>query len=254
MPQAISAARDALQLDEELAEAHVSLGCARSVFEWNWPDAEQEFRRGIELNPDYAVAYQWYAINLLTPLGRFSEALTEAKKALELDPVSLVVNSSIGLIHYFAREHDTSIAYFRKTLEMDPDFPVTNFFIGRAYVQTGRFQEANEHFQKALKIYGDSTNMLATFGHAAAVSGKKEIALKILNQLLELSHKMYVSSYDISSIYCGLNDTDQALFWLEKAMEERAYLIIYLKVDPLMDPLLMENRYQQLVKKLFPET
>jgi tetratricopeptide (TPR) repeat protein len=198
------------------------------------------------------VAHHWYAINFLVPLGRFDEATAEAKKALELDPVSLAVNATVGLTYYFAGKHETAIDYFRTTLEMDPDFPVSNFFLGRVYVQTARFKEATDHIQKALKIYGDSTNMLATFGHAAAVSGKKDIALKILNQLLDLSRRMYVSSYDIASIYCGLGDFKQALFWLEKAVEERAYLTIYLQVDPIMDPLRKEERYISLVRKIFP--
>ncbi len=251
IPLAISSATDALEIDDRLAEAHISLGCAKAIFQWNWEGAETEFLQGIELKPEYAVAHHWYAINLLTPLGRFEEAEQEIRNAQELEPMSLVINATVGLVSYFARQYDTAVDYFRRTLDMDPDYAVSNFFLGRALVQTGDYREAMEHFQKGLKAYGDSANMLATFGHAAAVSGKKDIALKILNQLLELSQSMYVSSYDLAAIYCGLKDFDQALFWLEKAFEERAYLMIYLRVDPILEPLRGEKRFQNLVQKIY---
>jgi serine/threonine protein kinase/Tfp pilus assembly protein PilF len=250
IPQAISAATDALEIDESLAEAHISLGCSKAIFQWNWEEAEAEFLRGIELKPEYAVAHHWYAINLLTPLGRFEEAEEEIRNAQEIEPLSLVINATVGLVLYFARQYDTAVDFFQKTLDMDLDYAISNFFLGRALVQTGQYREAMEYFQKGLKAYGDSTNMLATFGHAAAVAGKKDIALKILNQLLELSRKMYVSAYDVAAIYCGLKDFEQAFFWLEKAYDERAYLMIYLNVDPLMDPLRDQDRFQKLVQKI----
>ncbi len=250
IPRALQAAEHALQIDEMLPEAHVSLGCARAIYEWKWQEAEEQFKKGIELKPDYALAHQWYSINLLTPLGRFEEADQEVKKALELEPSSLAINATVGLNYYFARRYDEAIDHFHHTLDMDPDFPVTNFFLGRVYVQKAKFKEAIEHFQKALKFYGDSTNMLATFGHAAALANKVDLAHKVLEQLLDISRKMYVSSYDIASIYCGLGNIDQALSWLEKAVEEHAYLLIYLHIDPIMDPLRKDARFEVLLNKI----
>ncbi len=251
MPQAIEAAHQALRQDEMLAEAHISLGCAQAVYQWNWEEAQKAFKRGIELKSEYATAHHWYAINYLAPLNRGAEALAAVNRAREIEPASLVINATVGLIHYFSRDYDAAVKSLQKTLELDPEFPVSNFFLGRAYVQQGRFKEAIDHFQKALKYYGDSTNMLATFGHAAALADKKEIAHKVLSQLQELSTRMYVSAYDIASIYCGLDDRDKALNWLEKAFQEHAYLLIYLNTDPIMDSLREEKRFQQIVQKIF---
>ena len=250
MPKALEAAQQALQIDELLPEAHISLGCTQAVYEWKWQEAEEQFKRGIELKPEYAGAHHWYAINFLAPLSRFEVAIKEIKKALELEPSSLAINATVGLTYYFARQYDTAIDHFRRALDMDPDFPVTNFFLGRARVQKSQFKEAIDHFQRALKFYGDSTNMLATFGHAAALANKKDVARKVLEQLLDFSKKMYVSSYDIASIYCGLGDNDKALSWLEKALDEHAYLLIYLNVDPILDPLRDQKRFQVLVNKI----
>jgi serine/threonine-protein kinase len=223
-----------------------------AVYQWDWPSAEKQFRRGIELKQEYAVGHHWYAINYLTPLGRFKEAQSSIQKALELEPSSLVMNSTMGLVYYFSRDYHKAIEKLEKTLQMDQDYPVTHFFLGRALVQVSRYSEAMEHFQKALKFYGDSTNMLATFAHAATRAGKEEITQKILNQLQEISENMYVSAYDMASIYVGLGQSDEALNWLQKAYNEHAYLMIYLKVDPLMDPLRPKKQFKKIIQKIHP--
>lgn len=252
MPLALKAATRALEIDEKLAEAHISVGCVEAVYQWNWPNADKQFQRGIELNPEYAIGHHWYAINYLTPLERFEEAQKSIQKALELEHSSLVINSTQGLISYFSRDYQKSIETLEQTLQMDQDYPVTHFFLGRALVQASRYSEAMDHFQKALKFYGDSTNMLATFAHAAALAGKQEITQKILSQLQDLSKDMYVSAYDMASIYIGLGQSDDALSWLEKACEEHAYLLIYLKVDPLMDPLRPKKQFKKILQKVHP--
>lgn len=250
MPQAVRAAEQALQIDELLPEAHISLGCARAVYEWNWNEAEGQFKRGIELKPEYAEAHHWYAINFLTPLSRFEAAIQEIETALDLEPSSVVIRATVGLVYYFARQTDAAIDHFQRALDMDPDFPVTNLFLGQAYVQKSRFEEAIDYFQRALKFYGESHNTLANYGYAAARAGKKDVALKVLKQLLDSAKKRYVSSYDIASVYCGLGDMEQALSWLEKALEEHAFLLSYLNVDPLMDPLRHQERFQRMTKKI----
>jgi serine/threonine protein kinase/Tfp pilus assembly protein PilF len=250
MPKALQAAEQALQIDELLPEAHISLGCVRAVYEWKWSEAEDQFKRGIELKPEYAEAHHWYAINFLTPLNRFEEAVQEIKRALDLEPSSLVIRATVGLVYYFARQTDAAIDHFHRALDMDPDFPVTNLFLGQAYVQKSKFKEAIDYFQRALKFYGESNNALANYGYAAACDGKKDVALKVLKQLQDSSKKRYVSSYDIASVYCGLGDTEKALSWLEKALEEHAFLVSYLNVDPLMDPLRNQERFQRITKKI----
>jgi tetratricopeptide (TPR) repeat protein len=159
----------------------------------------------------------------------------------------------VGLILYFSRQYDEAIEYLNKTVEIEPEHPVTNFFLGRAYVQKSLYPEAMNHFQRGLKSYGDSTNMLATFAHAAALADQKNLAEKILKQLLELSEKMYVSAYDIASVYVGLKNHEEALNWLEKAYQERAYLLVYLETDPIMGQLRDEERYQKIAKKIFSQ-
>lgn len=251
MPKALQAAEQALQIDELLPDAHISLGCARAVYDWKWSEAEERFKRGIDLKPEYAETHHWYAINLLTPLSRFAEAEQEIKQALDLEPSSLVIHATVGLVYYFARQTDAAIDHFHHALDLNPDFPVTNQFLGQAYVQKSRFTEAIDYFQRALKFYGDSNNALANYGYAAACAGKKDVARKVLKQLLDASKKRYVSSYDIATVYCGLGETDKALSALEKALDEHAFLLIYLNVDPLMEPLRHQDRFQMLRTKIF---
>ncbi len=250
MPRAIEAAQRALTIDEWLPEAHISLGCARAIYQWQWREVEQAFIRGIKLKPDYAGAHHWYAINLLTPLGRFEEAVREAQRALELEPFSLAIHAAVGLVYYFSRRYEDAIKYFKQALDKDPDFPATLFFLGQVYVQMARYQEAMDFFQQAMKIDSDNTNMRATYGHAAAASGKTADARALLEELLTLSQKQYVSAYDIASIYIGLGEKETALSWLEKAADERAYLLSYLKVDPILDRLREEKRFQMVADKI----
>ena len=250
MPRAIEAAQRALTIDEWLPEAHISLGGARAIYQWQWREVEQAFIRGIKLKPDYAGAHHWYAINLLTPLGRFEEAVREAQRALELEPFSLAIHAAVGLVYYFSRRYEDAIKYFKQALDKDPDFPATLFFLGQVYVQMARYQEAMDFFQQAMKIDSDNTNMRATYGHAAAASGKTADARALLEELLTLSQKQYVSAYDIASIYIGLGEKETALSWLEKAADERAYLLSYLKVDPILDRLREEKRFQMVADKI----
>lgn len=250
-PRAKQAARQALQLDEGLAEAHTSLACIHAVFDWKWERAEAHFRRAIELNPDYALAHHWYAINLLAPLSRFDEALKEIMRALEIEPISLVYNTTLGLVYYFSHQYHTAISYYLKTLEMDPNFAITHFFLGNAYAQTSRYPEAMHHLRQALNSYGESTNMLASIAHTASRAGNSEIAEKVLEKLMSVKGKVYVSAYDIATIYAGMGKISQALEWLKNACEEHSYLMIYLKVDPMLNPLRNEPEFKNLENTLF---
>ncbi len=137
MPKAKAAATKALQLDDTLAEAHTSLAAVLARYDWDWPGAEKEFKRAIELNPRYAVAHEWYAAWYLVPMGRLQEAIAEEKRAQELDPVSLIINFELGIVLHYAREYDQAIEQFRKTLELNPNFPQAQTYVAVAYGQKG---------------------------------------------------------------------------------------------------------------------
>jgi TolB-like protein/Tfp pilus assembly protein PilF len=251
MPRAIEMAHQALSIDEGLSEAHISLGCVKAVYEWNWQASEQAFSRGLALNENYAVAHHWYAINYLVPLRRFQEAKREIQKALSLDPVSLIINVTQGLIDYFSSDFPAAIEQYRRVVQMQPEFAMSNFFLGEALVQEGMLDEGMYYIKLALDLFGNSTNMLSTYAYAAALSDNRDIAETTLQQLLKSSTQQYVSAYDIACIYLGLDDKVKALDWLEKAREEHAFLLIYLNVDPKMEPLRSHPRFKSIINGIF---
>ena len=254
MPQAITEAKRSIEINDQLAESHVALGCVQSVYQWDWKSARQEFELGIGLNPGYALAYQWYAVNYLVPLGKFKDAIDFISKGIRLDPISLVINTTIGVIHYFRRSYEEAIDCYTKALELDPGFAPAHFFLGQSLAQKQLFQDALKHLMKAIELFGESNNMLATFAYTAAQAGKTEHANKALTKLLQLSDRKYVSAYDIALIYVGLRQNKEAIKWLVKAYEERAYLMVYLKVDPAMDPLRGKVKFKKILDKMaFPE-
>jgi len=251
MPRARENALKALEMNPHLAEAHTSLGCIRSVYEWSWEEAEASFREALRLNPTYSLAHHWYSINHLTPLGRFEEALAEMLKALTLDPISLVINASLGLIYYFAGKFDTAFSHYRNALELDPDYPVTHLFMGEVLVQLNDYEKAIYHLQKALQGFGDSSNLLALNAYAHGLAGDTKAAQSILDQLLGRAAERYISAYDIATVYIGLGDLKNAKKWLQKALEEKSYLLIYAKVDPILSPLQKTSVYKDILKNIF---
>ncbi len=254
MPKAIAEAKKSMQIDDQLAESHISLGCVKSIYQWDWKIAKQEFELGIGLNPGYTLAYQWYAVNYLVPLGKFKEATEIISKGVKLDPISLIINTTIGVIHYFQRSYEEAIDCYSKALELDPNFAPAHFFLGQSFAQKQMYEEALKHLMKAIELFGESNNMLATFAYAAAQAGKIEHANNALNKLLQLYDHKYVSAYDIALIYVGLGKNKEAIKWLLKAYEERAYLMVYLKVDPAMDPLRNKMKFKKILENMaFPE-
>ncbi len=249
MPKAKVAAQKALQFDDTLAEAHTSLAYASLHHDWNWKAAEQQFKRAIELTPNYATAHQWYA-RYLTAMGRFEEAIRQVQRARELEPLSLIINSAVGYAYYFARQYDRAIEESRKALEMEPNFSRTHWNLGLAYEQKGMFEPAIAEFQQAIALSGESPVIQAALAHAYAVAGKRGEAQKALDGLKELSSRRYVPSYPIAGIYAGLGDRDQAFRWLEKAYEERDNGLPYLKVDPILDVLRRDERFAALVRRV----
>ena len=219
-----------MAIDEKLAEAHTSLGLVKRDYDWDWPGAEQEFKRAIELNPNYPTAHQWYAV-YLSALGRHQEAIAEIKRALELDPLSLLVNSVTARVLYFARQYDEAIEQSRKTIEMDRRFTATYQHLGSSYAQKGMYAQAVATFQELNKVAPDNINGLAFLACAYALAGKTDEAQKILAQLKEVSARRNVSPYHVAMIYAGLGDKEQTLAWLERAYQQRNHNMVFLKVE-----------------------
>jgi len=249
LPKARAAVTKALQLDDSIAEAHTALAGIKSSYDWDWQGASIEFRRAIELNPSYATSHQWYS-QYLTQLGRFDEGIAEAAKAHSIDPLSLIVGAEIGCRLYWARRYDDAIEPIQKALELDPNFPVAHRYLGQVYEQKGMYKEAVAEFARAVALSESNPISLAALGHAYAVSGQRSKAIMVLKQLKELSKRRYVSSYDMALIYAGLGETDQAQEWLERAYRDRSPWMVHLKVDPRLDPLRSDPRFQDLIRRV----
>lgn len=232
MVRAKDTALRALEVDDAVAEAHVSLGCVESVFEWNWQGGEGRFLRAIELNRNYAAAHHRYAVDNLIPQGRMDEAAEQVRFALDLDPVSPAISTSVGLPYYFSGDFEAAIGHLRKALEIDGGFALAHAFLGEACIQAGRFDEGMEHLETAVKLYSENTNMLASYGCAAAVSGKPEVARDVLSRLRDIAGTRYVSAYDFAGLEAALGNQAPAVDALKKAVQERSYLLIYLAHDP----------------------
>jgi TolB-like protein/Tfp pilus assembly protein PilF len=250
-PQAKTAAEKALVLDDTLAEAHASLAKIVWAYDFDLEGSIREFRRAIELNPNYATAHHWFGDGPLVQSGRFEEAIAEGKRAVELDPLSLINNTRLGNNYFFARRYDEAIEQLRKTLEMDPGFYYAHWNLGQVLESKGTLDAAIEEYQKA-RALNDDPWVLALLGHAYASSGNKTEAAKILEQLKELSKQRYVSAYSLAVVYLGLGDKKEALHWLQKSYQDRAgYDIGCIKVDPFLDPLRGDPRFDALVEKIF---
>ncbi|MCI0487880.1 MAG: protein kinase [Blastocatellia bacterium] len=247
--RAKTAALKALELDDELAEAHTSLALIRFGCDWNWREAEREYELAIKLNPGYATAHLWYAL-YLAAMGRFDEAFREIKRAQELDPLSLPINTNAGWIMHLARRYDEAIEQYRKTLELDPGFILAHRRLGQTYKQKGMYDEAIEELQIALALSGDDTETVAALGHAYAKSGRELGAVKVLEALKQLSKERYIPAYFIARIHIGLGEKDRAFEWLEKTCEERYGFLVYLKVDPVFDPLREDARFADLMRRV----
>src|SRR5712691_2752197 len=202
LPIAKAAAKKALEIDDNLSEAHNSLAWTKLVFDWDWSGAESEFKRAIELNPGYAVAHHWYA-ECLAGMERYDEALAEIKRAQESDPLSLIISAVVGWILYFDRQYDQAIVQFQKALELDPNFWVAHWCLGQPYEQKAMFAEAVAEFQKAIDLSAGSPLALAALGHAYAVSGKTTEAQRVLNELKESSKRRYEDSFSSLRTLCA---------------------------------------------------
>jgi len=251
-PKAMAEAKKALELDNTLAEAHTTLALALWYYGFDFAQANREFQRAIELNPNYATGHQQYGNNTLSALGRFEEAISEGKRAVELDPLALVINADLGMNYYYARRYDEAITQLRKTLEMDPGYYYAHVNLGEVFSAKRAFDEAIAEYQKA-RALNDDPFVLGLLGNAYASLGNKTEALKILEQLKVMSRQRYVSLYSFAIVYLALGDKAEALRWLEQCYQDRAGADIgWIRVDSLVDPLRGDSRFEALAEKIVP--
>jgi len=243
-----SAAMQSVKIDDTLPEGHISLALVRENFDWDWAGAEKEFKRAIELNPNSAEAHHWYG-EFLTRLGRFDEARAELKKAQELDPLSLLINTSAGRELYYARQYPAAIEQFRKTLDMDRNFVPAQHGIELAYAQNGMFREAVAERQKVLTLSG-SPDLAAAIGDDYRQSGYEGVLQSWLEGLNEVSKRGYVSSYNIAQIHARLGHKPEAHAMLERAYSSRDGNLTYVKIDPAFDDLRSDAQFQALLLNL----
>jgi TolB-like protein/Flp pilus assembly protein TadD len=246
-PKAKAAATKALEIDDQLAEAHASLGWSRFAFDWDWVDAEEELKRAIKLNPGYESAHRWLC-NCLQQQGRLDEASVEIKVAKELDPLSLVNNTVLGQNLYFLRKYDQAIEQERKTLEID-NFAYAHYVLGSAYEQKGDLGKAILEFQKAATLNPNPVYP-AGLGHAFALAGRKREAQKLLDELSTLSIERHIAWNEIAVIFVGLGENDRALGVLEIAYEKHSSQLNWLKVDPRFDHLHKDPRFQDVLRRM----
>jgi serine/threonine-protein kinase len=248
-PKAKAAALKALEIDDGLAEAHTSLGFFRLLYDWNFSEAEREFKRAIELNPNYANAHDGYGF-YLKAMGRHEEAVRECLKSQQLDPLSLFATVSLGWAFYFARDFDKAISQCQKALDMDPNFYFAYWNMGLSLVHSGQPGEGMAALSKGVARSGGGLSFYAHFGYACAVAGQHDEARRVLAEIEKLAENSYVSSYYPAIIHIGLGEIDRAFDWLYRVCEERAGFLAFLKVEPVLDPLRSDARFNDLMKRV----
>ncbi len=247
--RAQQAAGEALQLDSSLAEAHTVLAAVKVGFDWDWQGAASEYRQALALDPNYPTAHHWYSL-LLARIGQFPEAETEIQRALDLDPLSLIINTDAGEVFYCARQPDEALAHLRRALELDPNFAEAHLVLGKVYEQKKDFIEALAEFDRADQLFGNPPNIATLRAHALAMLGKRDEALTIAHKLEQTSAHRYVSSVDMAMIYCALEDRDKGLELLDKAYQSRGKGLDIIGTDPLFDGCRSDPRFQALLRRL----
>jgi serine/threonine-protein kinase len=248
-PKGKMAAMGALSLDPDLGEAHTPLAAVLWLHDWHWPRAQSEFERSLALNPAYPTANHWYAEYLMT-MGGLAEAIARMKKSQELDPLSLIISVAIGRAFYMARRYEEAVEQLRRTVELEPNYPVTYWILGLLLRKMGRYEQAIAEGEKGVKLSGGSSLMSAALAQTFATAGRKQQALQILDDLTNLTKQRYVAPYFFAGIHIGLGENDRAMEYLEQSYEEHSHWLIYLHLDPDMDGLRSDQRFQDLVRRV----
>jgi tetratricopeptide (TPR) repeat protein len=258
-PKAKAAAMKALQLNESLAAAHISLGAYKLFYEWDWPGAEQETRRAKELNPSYSKAIELntnyggsnhYYCQFLDVMGRSDEAIGEMTRALQFDPLAFVMYGEMGYSYYIARQYDKAIEVSKKAVEKEPGLALAHQALGSSFEQLGRYDDAIAELGKARSISMEDPWMEADLGNAYGVAGRQDEAKAVLQDLQRRRATEYISPYFIALVYVGLAEKDLALESLQKAYDDRSALMTWLKVEPKFDSLRSDPRFQDLERRV----
>ena len=248
LPKAYLAARKAVEIDPQSAEAHASLGLVLS-HRWDWAGAEAELKRALELDPQYANAHHWYG-DYLSIKGRHEEAVSEARRALELDPLNLMISTWVGLRYYIARDYPAAIKQNRESVELDPNFAAAHLLLGEDYIQAGIYDEGVNELRRAATLSGGSPLYAAQVAVALAATGRRSEALRIAHELQVTSRQRYVSPYGLAQIYASLGRKDDAFKYLQAAYDDRAVWMGYLAVDPTFDRYRSDQRFQALLRRI----
>jgi serine/threonine-protein kinase len=243
------AAIRALELDDTLAEARTSLAVAKLVYDLDLTGAEQEYRRALEINPNYAIAHNWYAI-YLTARGRSDEAIAESRRALELDPLSANFSANLAEHYFYARQIDQAVAQYQKTIAMNPKLASPHAGLARVYELQRRFDESLAEVNRAIALSKRAPKLIALLGHVSASAGRKDETLRLLRELERMSREVEVSPADFALIYLALDDKERALTSLRKVAAEADPALLYLKVDPAYDSLRSDRRFKDLLKRI----
>lgn len=231
-----AAAQKAIQLDSSVADAYAALAHTQHNYDWEWSDAEANYKRAIALNPNYATAHHWYA-SFLSEMGRPEEAIPMKKRALDLDPLSLIINADLGFLLYQCRRPDEALVQLKKAIELDPNFTISHQWIGIVYEHKKMYNDAIASFRRAVALIPDSPEPRAQLARALALSGKKREAQQLLREVKASLKEEYVAAFEIALIHAGLGENDAAVEWLQKAHQDRVYQMSSLKVEPRLDSL-----------------
>jgi TolB-like protein/DNA-binding winged helix-turn-helix (wHTH) protein/Flp pilus assembly protein TadD len=250
-PKAKEAAGEALRIDGALGETHAALGYAKFNYDWDWKEAEREFKLAIDLKPDYSASQHYYS-HYWMAMGREEESLAASLRAIDLDRFDLTLNAHLGWHYLYARDPDRAVEQLRKTIELDPNFATSYLYLGLAYEQKGMNEAAIAEFSKAVAISGDGRRPVveAALGHAYAVAGRRIEAQRTIEKLKVAAERQYISPYSIAVIYLGLGDKEQAFTWLNRAYQERDNWLVYLNVEPRLDPLRSDSRFTDLLRRV----
>ncbi|MRR38837.1 tetratricopeptide repeat protein, partial [bacterium] len=244
-----AAALKALAIDPGLAEAHAALAYVEGDYYWNWPASEKSFKKALDLNPEYADGHHWYGEHL-SAMGRYPEALAEYRRALELDPLSLIINTNIAHAYYFSRDYHRAIEQCRQAIALDANFPNAHADLGRAFLLKGMQREAITELETASRLDGGPINGHGRLGYAFAVSGRRTDALRLIDEMTRPSGQKMVPAVAIALVYVGLRNHDRAIHWLNVAAEQRSPRLALIKVDPLYDDLRPDPRFLNLLRRM----
>ena len=249
-PPAKAAAQKALEIDPSLADAHAALANTLAGYDWNWVEAEREFKRAIELNPNVADIHYRYGLIYLLPAGRMDEAIREIKRALELEPLSIAMNANLAGAYMYARQNDLALAQARKTLDLEPNHITALVWLANIYDSLGMYNEAITLSEGSLKSHMSDQYFLLYSGYAYAKTGRRDKAEDAIKRLRDLEKTEPVDPYDFAVLYVGLGDKDKAFVELEKTFNERGFYVLFLRFDPFMDPLRDDPRFKEMRKRL----